>query len=342
MRVKGRSVLVACAALLAVAAALLPLGRHVCGNALSAAEILTRSAALGHGVADLRCSATVDMTFAQEPPITLSVDYLVKAPDKCKLVVTERTAQDGGHDEFEYKQGMICVLRGNRLAIWNPSNLRLIETELDQRDPIDTSFLHHGTGMIPGVGPYVQGLYCLSDARNFSPRLVEVVNIGGRRAYLLELVAKQPTRRAEPWEISKQTLWIDTEKFVPLKSEVLSPRGELVSTTTYGEIRQTGEGRWAALQTKTRVEPGSVRVASPVTVGQGAEPPTEETWKGDVPYDGRIVRRHFECVQGAVLLPVWVEVTDLEGNMLSRAVFDQYQLNTGIPDDAFALLPAKK
>jgi hypothetical protein len=185
MRVKGRSVLVACAALLAVAAALLPLGRHVCGNALSAAEILTRSAALGHGVADLRCSATVDMTFAQEPPITLSVDYLVKAPDKCKLVVTERTAQDGGHDEFEYKQGMICVLRGNRLAIWNPSNLRLIETELDQRDPIDTSFLHHGTGMIPGVGPYVQGLYCLSDARNFSPRLVEVVNIGGRRAYLL-------------------------------------------------------------------------------------------------------------------------------------------------------------
>jgi outer membrane lipoprotein-sorting protein len=54
------------------------------------------------------------------------------------------------------------------------------------------------------------------------------------------------------------------------------------------------------------------------------------------------VRRHFEWIENTILAPRRVEVTDLEGNMLSQAVFDNYELNTGIADDEFLLMPREE
>jgi hypothetical protein len=279
------------------------------------------------------------MTFRQWPPATLSVEYLVKAPDKVRCRLTSRrTAQPGAHDEFEYKEGMICVASGGRLAIWNPCDLKVTEVDLGALSGVDTTFTHHGTGAIPGVGPYVQGMYYLADPDNFDTRLVGLQELDGTKAYALELVAKRAVKAREPWDVAKETLWVDAHRFVALKSELRDPHEKVVSTTTYGAVRQVADGVWVALQSETRAEPGTIHVRSPVTVTKGDGPRRAETWEADVPYGGRVVRREFQWLDGKALVPKTVEVTDLDGNMLSRAVFQDYQLDTGIPDSEFDVL----
>ena len=336
----GRSVALVGAVLRLAATCATVLACVPAGCPPTGAEVIARLQALAGRVDDLRCTADVEMAFARDPNVRLSVEYVVRPPGRMKFTIESRSAKEDAYDEFRYKVGLICVVADQKLAIWNPSTLTVTEVDLGATDVIDDSFAHHGTAAIPGVGPYVQGMYYLSRKGNFDIRLVDDQVLDGTPAYLLELAAKRPTKPGEPWTVAREKLWVDRERLVPLKSEALSPDGKLVSTTTYGDFRQVAHGQWVPLTSQTRIEPGAVHVVTPVLVQRGQEPRMLETWEGDTPYGGRVVQREWQWFNNQILVPDRVEVSDLDGNMLSRAVFRDYLLDTGVLDSEFSLPPA--
>ncbi len=62
--------------------------------------------------------------------------------------------------------------------------------------------------------------------------------IDSRKVYELELTAK-----VTDVAYHKRKLWIDTERFVPLKEELFAKGGQLLKRTTFSEITQI-QGRW--------------------------------------------------------------------------------------------------
>ena len=62
--------------------------------------------------------------------------------------------------------------------------------------------------------------------------------IDGRNTYILELTAK-----VEDAAYYSQKIWIDTERFVPLKQELFAKSGQLLKRITMSDIKQV-QGRW--------------------------------------------------------------------------------------------------
>ncbi len=62
--------------------------------------------------------------------------------------------------------------------------------------------------------------------------------IDGRNTYLLVLTAK-----VEDVAYYSQRIWIDTERFVPLKQEMIAKSGQLLKRTTLSDIKKV-QGRW--------------------------------------------------------------------------------------------------
>jgi outer membrane lipoprotein-sorting protein len=62
--------------------------------------------------------------------------------------------------------------------------------------------------------------------------------IDGRNTYVLELTAI-----VEDVAYHSQKIWVDTERFVPLKQEMFAKGGQLLKRTTLSEVRQV-QGRW--------------------------------------------------------------------------------------------------
>ena len=62
--------------------------------------------------------------------------------------------------------------------------------------------------------------------------------IDGRNTYILELTAK-----VEDAAYYSQKIWVDTERFVPLKQELFAKSGQLLKRITMSDIKQV-EGRW--------------------------------------------------------------------------------------------------
>jgi negative regulator of sigma E activity len=62
--------------------------------------------------------------------------------------------------------------------------------------------------------------------------------IDGRRAYILELTAK-----VTDIAYHSRKMWIDAERYVPLKEELFAKSGQLLKQTTLSDVRQI-EGRW--------------------------------------------------------------------------------------------------
>ena len=60
----------------------------------------------------------------------------------------------------------------------------------------------------------------------------------GRDTYVLDLIAK-----VEDAAYYSQKIWIDTERYVPLKQEMYAKSGQLLKRTTMTDIRQV-QGRW--------------------------------------------------------------------------------------------------
>jgi outer membrane lipoprotein-sorting protein len=62
--------------------------------------------------------------------------------------------------------------------------------------------------------------------------------IDGRNTYVLELTAI-----VEDVAYHSQKIWVDTERFVPLKQEMFAKGGQLLKRTTLSEVKQV-QGRW--------------------------------------------------------------------------------------------------
>ncbi len=62
--------------------------------------------------------------------------------------------------------------------------------------------------------------------------------IDGRDTYVMELVA-----RVDDAAYYSQKIWVDTERFVPLKQELFAKSGQLLKRTTMSDVKQV-QGRW--------------------------------------------------------------------------------------------------
>lgn len=69
-------------------------------------------------------------------------------------------------------------------------------------------------------------------------RVIGNEKIDDRNAYILELTAK-----VENVAYYSQKIWVDTERYVPLKQEMFARSGQLLKRSTLSDVRQE-QGRW--------------------------------------------------------------------------------------------------
>jgi outer membrane lipoprotein-sorting protein len=72
----------------------------------------------------------------------------------------------------------------------------------------------------------------------YTPVISGAETIDGRQCHVMQLTAK-----VDDTAYHSQKLWIDTERFVPLKQELFGKSGQLLKRITTSDIRQIGK-RW--------------------------------------------------------------------------------------------------
>ena len=72
----------------------------------------------------------------------------------------------------------------------------------------------------------------------YTAKVVMEETIGDRKVYVLELNAK-----VDDVAYAKRKMWIDTERYVPLKEELFAKSGQLLKKTTLSDVVQI-DGRW--------------------------------------------------------------------------------------------------
>ncbi|MFC0875045.1 outer membrane lipoprotein-sorting protein [Saccharicrinis sp. FJH2] len=72
----------------------------------------------------------------------------------------------------------------------------------------------------------------------YDAALIGEEEIDGRNTYELEMIANVPDVA-----YYKRVMWIDTERFVPLKEELYAKSGQLLKRTTLSDVRKV-DGRW--------------------------------------------------------------------------------------------------
>ncbi len=72
----------------------------------------------------------------------------------------------------------------------------------------------------------------------YTAKVVTEETIGDRKVYVLELNAK-----VDDVAYAKRKMWIDTERYVPLKEELFAKGGQLLKKTTMSDVVQI-DGRW--------------------------------------------------------------------------------------------------
>ncbi|MFB6319927.1 outer membrane lipoprotein-sorting protein [Saccharicrinis sp. FJH54] len=72
----------------------------------------------------------------------------------------------------------------------------------------------------------------------YDAALIGEEEIDGRNTYQLEMIANVPDVA-----YYKRVMWIDTERFVPLKEELYAKSGQLLKRTTLSDVRKV-DGRW--------------------------------------------------------------------------------------------------
>lgn len=72
----------------------------------------------------------------------------------------------------------------------------------------------------------------------YDAKVIGEETLEGRKVYVLELNAK-----VEDATYTKRKMWIDAERFVPLKEELYAKSGQLLKKTTMSDVEQI-DGRW--------------------------------------------------------------------------------------------------
>lgn len=72
----------------------------------------------------------------------------------------------------------------------------------------------------------------------YDAKIIEVEEEQGKKIFVLELIAK-----VEDAAYHSRKIWIDAEKFVPLKEELFAKSGRLLKRTTLSDIKKI-QGKW--------------------------------------------------------------------------------------------------
>ena len=72
----------------------------------------------------------------------------------------------------------------------------------------------------------------------YTPKITGQETVDGRSCYVMELTAK-----VNDVAYHSQKLWVDTERFIPLKQELYAKSGQMLKRITLSDIRKV-DGRW--------------------------------------------------------------------------------------------------
>ncbi len=154
--------------------------------------------------------------------------------NRTSRTITSRTYSEGSKQSFtEYlsparEQGTKMLKLENQLWIYSPSTDRTIQISGHMlRQSVMGSDLSYEDMMDDRK---------LSDI--YSVTVSGEENIDNRKTYTLELTAK-----VTDVAYYSRKMWIDAERFVPLKEELFARSGQLLKRTTLSDVRQI-EGRW--------------------------------------------------------------------------------------------------
>jgi outer membrane lipoprotein-sorting protein len=174
----------------------------------------------------------VDMNMSSENRISESTMTIYGKRNS--RTMTMRTYSVGNKQSFtEYlsparEQGTKMLKLGDQLWIYSPSTDRTIQISGHMlRQSVMGSDLSYEDMMDDRK---------LTDV--YTPAIIGEEEIDGRKTYLLELTAKVV-------DVAYHTrkIWIDTERYIPLKEELFAKSGQLLKRTTLSDVKQI-EGRW--------------------------------------------------------------------------------------------------
>ncbi len=126
------------------------------------------------------------------------------------------------------EQGTKMLKLGNQLWIYSPSTDRIIQ--------ISGHMLRQSV-----MGSDLSYEDMMDDRKLteiYSAKVTDNEIIDGRNTYVLELTAK-----VDNAAYHLQKIWVDTERFVPLKQEMFAKSGQLLKRTTLTDVKQV-QGRW--------------------------------------------------------------------------------------------------
>lgn len=148
--------------------------------------------------------------------------------------ITSRSWGEGTKKAFtEYlspasEKGTKMLKLEGQLWIYSPSTDRVIQISGHMlRQPVMGSDLSYEDMMDDRK---------LSDV--YTAKVSGEENVGDRRAWVMELTAK-----VTDIAYYRQKLWVDQERFIPLKQELYARGGQLLKRTEMGDVRQV-QGRW--------------------------------------------------------------------------------------------------
>jgi len=154
--------------------------------------------------------------------------------NRTSRTITSRTYSVGDTKSFtEYlsparEQGTKMLKLENQLWIYSPSSDRTIQISGHMlRQSVMGSDLSYEDMMDDRK---LTDVYTAKISGN------EVID--GRKTYILDLTAK-----VTDVAYNSRKMWIDSERFVPLKEELFAKSGQLLKRTTLSDVRQI-DGRW--------------------------------------------------------------------------------------------------
>lgn len=192
----------------------------------------------------------VDQNMASENRIVESTMIIHGRRDS--RTITARSWSVGSEKSFtEYlsparEQGTKMLKLENQLWIYSPSTDRTIQisghmlrqsvmgSDLSYEDMMDTRKL--------------------TDV--YTATLADEDTIDGRPTWVLHLQAK-----VDDIAYHSRKIWIDTERFIPLKEELFAKSGQLLKRTTFSDVQQI-DGRWF---------PATMRFKDMLKQGEGTE-----------------------------------------------------------------------
>ena len=152
--------------------------------------------------------------------------------------VTARTYSEGDRKSFtEYltparESGTKMLKLENQLWIYSPSTDRTIQISGHMlRQSVMGSDLSYEDMMDDRK---VSEIY--------SATIIGEEEIDGRKTLILELIAKVPDVA-----YFKRKMWVDNERYIPLREELYARSGQLLKRTTLSDVRMI-EGRWFPLK----------------------------------------------------------------------------------------------